>query len=79
MAGQEHLENWRDVDVGQIRRQLRLTVRERVRVMVEAANIMTAVQAHAREARVSAGDPSDWWDPHPVYLGGVGPWRSPAG
>jgi hypothetical protein len=33
-------------------------VRERVRVMVEAANIMTAVQAHAREVRVSAGDPS---------------------
>ena len=58
MVGQEQLEDWRGVDVGQIRRQLRLSVRERVRVMVEAANVMVAVQDHARKARASGSDAS---------------------
>ena len=42
------LDDWRGVDVGQIRRQLRMTVPERVRSMVEAANAMLAVQEHAQ-------------------------------
>ena len=58
MVGQGPLEDWRGVDVSQIRGQLRLTVPERVRVMVEVANTMIAVQDHAREARASAGDAS---------------------
>jgi hypothetical protein len=37
-------EDDRGVDVAQIRAQLRLTVPERVRVMVEAANQLLAVQ-----------------------------------
>lgn len=50
------LEDWRGVDVVQIRAQLRLSVKERVRVMVEAANVLIGVQEHARRARdASAG------------------------
>ena len=45
------LEDWRGVDVGQIREQLRLPVKERVRVMVEAANVLLSVQENARRAR----------------------------
>jgi hypothetical protein len=45
------LEDWRGVDVSQIRAQLRLPVKERVRVMVEAANLLLAAQGHARRAR----------------------------
>lgn len=45
------LEDWRGVDVGQIREQLRMSVAERVRVMVDAANRMLEVQDHARAAR----------------------------
>lgn len=45
------LEDWRGVDVGQIRAQLRLPVKERVRVMVEAANVLLGVREHARHAR----------------------------
>jgi hypothetical protein len=45
------IEDWRGVDVGQIRAQLRLPVKERVRVMVEAANVLLSVQDHARQAR----------------------------
>ncbi len=45
------LEDWRGVDVAQIRAQLRLPVKERVRVMVEAANVLIAVQEHAWQAR----------------------------
>ena len=41
-------EDERGVDVSQIRSQLRLPVKERVRVMVEAANLLIAVQKHAR-------------------------------
>ena len=42
------IEDSRGVDLGQIRRQLRMTVPERVRSMVEAANAMLAVQEHAQ-------------------------------
>lgn len=45
------LEDSRGVDVGQIRAQLRLSVKERVRVMVEAANVLLGVQEHARRGR----------------------------
>lgn len=51
MQGATVLEDWRGVDVGQIRAQLRLPVKERVRVMVAAANVLIEVQEHARLAR----------------------------
>jgi hypothetical protein len=51
MPGGSVLEDWRGVDVGQIRAQLRLPVKERVRVMVEAANVLLGVQEHAHRAR----------------------------
>ncbi len=41
------IEDSRGVDVGQIRRQLAMTVPERVRSMVEAANTMIEIQRHA--------------------------------
>lgn len=50
-GGVEHvppIEDSRGVDVGQIRRQLAMTVPERVRSMVEAANTMLEIQRHAR-------------------------------
>jgi hypothetical protein len=49
--GTSPLEDWRGVDVGQIRAQLRLPVKERVRVMVEVANVLIGVQEHALGAR----------------------------
>jgi len=42
------IEDSRGVDVSQIRRQLQMTVPERVRSMVEAANTMLAIQEHAQ-------------------------------
>lgn len=51
MESAASLEDWRGVDVGQIREQLRLPVKERVRVMVEAANVLLKMQEHARRAR----------------------------
>ena len=51
MESASSLEDWRGVDVGQIREQLRLPVKERVRVMVEAANVLLSVQEHAQRAR----------------------------
>jgi hypothetical protein len=51
VEGRSSLEDWRGVDVSQIRRQLRLPVKDRVRVMVETANVMIAIQEHARAAR----------------------------
>ncbi len=51
MESTSPLEDWRGVDIGQIRAQLRLPVKERVRVMVEAANVLIGVQDHARRAR----------------------------
>lgn len=53
MENEPRLEDWRGVDIGQIRAQLRLPVKERVRVMVEAANVLLDVQAHARSAEAS--------------------------
>jgi hypothetical protein len=41
------IEDGRGVDVGQIRRQLQMTVPERVRSMVEVANTMLAIREHA--------------------------------
>lgn len=48
------LEDARGVDVGQIRAQRRLPVAERVRTMVEAANVLLAIQATAGSARSAA-------------------------
>jgi hypothetical protein len=42
------IEDSRGVDVSQIRRQLQMTVPDRVRSMVEAANTMLAIQEHAQ-------------------------------
>lgn len=53
MQSMSPLEDWRGVDVAQIRAQLRLPVKERVRLMVEAANVLIAVQEHARQARTA--------------------------
>jgi hypothetical protein len=53
--GSSASEDWRGVDVVQIRQQLRLPVKERVRTMVEAANAMLAIQTHAADARKTRG------------------------
>jgi len=53
MESVSSLEDWRGVDVSQIRAQLRLPVKERVRLMVEAANVLLGVQEFARRARGS--------------------------
>ena len=50
MEATSSLEDWRGIDVGQIREQLRLPVKERVRVMVEAANVYLSVEDNARRA-----------------------------
>jgi hypothetical protein len=42
------IEDERGVDIGQIRRQLRLSVPDRVRTMVEAANVMLSIQRTAQ-------------------------------
>ena len=54
----EAVEQWRNpneddrgVDVGQIRAQLKLTVPERVREMVHAANVLMTMQENARRFR----------------------------
>jgi hypothetical protein len=44
-------EDWRGVDVGQIRRQLRMTTKDRVRDMVHAANVIMKMQENAKAAR----------------------------
>ena len=44
-------EDWRGVDVGQIRRQLRMTTKDRVRDMVHVANVIMKMQVNARIAR----------------------------
>jgi hypothetical protein len=51
MEKQAPLEDWRGVDVGQIRRQLRMTTIERVRDMVHAANVLMSIREHAAVAR----------------------------
>lgn len=45
------IEDERGVDIGQIRRQLRMSVAERVSTMVEAANVLVAIQQSARASR----------------------------
>jgi hypothetical protein len=42
------LEDSRGVDLGQIRRQLNMSVPERVRSMVETANRLLAIREHAQ-------------------------------
>jgi hypothetical protein len=42
------IEDERGVDIVQIRRQLAMSVPERVRTMVEAANTMMQIRDHAR-------------------------------
>jgi len=42
------LEDWRGVDIGQIRRQLRMSVEERVRHMVEVANKFMEIRSYVR-------------------------------
>jgi DNA polymerase II large subunit len=44
-------EDERGVDIAQIRGQLKLTVAERVREMVHAANVMMTIQENARRFR----------------------------
>jgi len=44
-------EDERGVDVGQIRAQLNLTVAERVRDMVHAANVMLSIRENALASR----------------------------
>ena len=39
------------VDIGQIRKQLRLPLKERPRVVADAANVLLSVQEHARRSR----------------------------
>lgn len=51
VAWQNPDEDWRGVDLTQIRRQLRLPIADRVREMVHAANVMMAVRQHAQQAR----------------------------
>ena len=51
-------EDWRGVDVSQIRAQLRMSVKERVATMVAAANLLMSVEAHARAARTRSVEPS---------------------
>lgn len=56
MENANPLEDWRGVDIGQIIRQLKRPVPERVRIMVEAANVMIAIQDHALAARAKSAD-----------------------
>ena len=42
------IEDFRGVDISQIRRQLRMTVEERVRHMVEVANTLMEIRATVR-------------------------------
>ena len=50
-AVQNPNEDWRGVDIGQIRAQLRLSVPERVREMVHAANVLMTMQENVRRFR----------------------------
>ena len=42
------LEDWRGVDISQIRRQLQMSVEERVRHMVEVANKFMEIRSYVR-------------------------------
>ncbi len=48
MEATSQLEDSRGVDVGQIRRQLSMSVPDRVRSMVETANRLLEIQEHAQ-------------------------------
>lgn len=57
------VEDERGVDISQIRRQLALSVPERVRVMVEAAHAMIAIQERAQAQLTRAANrPKDQRD-----------------
>jgi len=56
----KHMDGWknpiedeRGVDISQIRRQLQMSVEERVQHMVEAANTFMEIQSHVRLVDVS--------------------------
>jgi len=49
MDSNSPLEDWRGVDVGQIRRQLRMTVAERAAGMVRVSNRLFRAQARVRK------------------------------
>ncbi len=51
VCNQNPNEDWRGVDIGQIRSQLKLSVKDRVRDMVHAANVMMSIVERARVAR----------------------------
>lgn len=48
MPEESPLEDWRGVDIGQIRAQLRLSVADRVRHMVEVANRFMEIRRNVR-------------------------------
>jgi hypothetical protein len=48
MEWQSPLEDWRGVDVGQIRDLLNMSVEERVAHMVHVANVMLEIRASVR-------------------------------
>ena len=50
------IEDFRGVDISQIRGQLRLSVPERVRSMVHTANVMMSIQETAQASLRRAGD-----------------------
>jgi hypothetical protein len=50
------IEDARGVDISQIRRQLELSVPERVRSMVDAANTLLTIQHHARRSAEHRAD-----------------------
>lgn len=49
------LEDARGVDVGQIRRQLRMSVEDRVKYMVDVANVLMEIRATARFVELPQG------------------------
>ena len=53
MNDQQILEDERGVDISQIHAQLALSVPERVRVMVDAANRLIALEEAARQEQLS--------------------------
>ena len=54
MNQQSPLEDWRGVDVGQIRELLDMSVAERAAEMVRVSNLVMNAQEHAKNAREKA-------------------------
>ena len=52
----ENLEDHRGVDISQIRRQLRMSVEERVQDMVHVANVMIEIQKTAQASMLHQVD-----------------------